>query len=145
MLTYHVAARRIDAHGSLITTKSATLTADTDLAGRQDAFNPAELLLGALAACILKGVERVAPLLHFTYQGAEVTLTGQRQDAPPLMQRIDYTLLIDTDEPDARLDLMLRNVQKYGTVHNSLTGSVQIVGCIHRAAKQPQAEGFPSE
>lgn len=144
MLTYHVSARRRDAHGADVTTKSAMLVADTDLAGRQDAFNPAELLLAALAACILKGVERVAPLLHFAYDGAEVTLTGQRQDAPPKMLRIDYTLVIDSAEPDARLDLMLRNVQKYGTVHNSLTGSVEIVGTVRRAANPPAANILPN-
>jgi len=32
------------------------------MAGRDDAFNPAELLLASLAACILKGTERVVEL-----------------------------------------------------------------------------------
>ena len=55
MLEYRVEARRIDAHGSAATTKQATLTMDTDIAGRRDAFNPAELLLAAVAACMIKG------------------------------------------------------------------------------------------
>jgi uncharacterized OsmC-like protein len=132
MLTYHVTARRIDSHGCDVTTKAAHLLADTDLAGRQDAFNPAELLLAALAACILKGIERLAPLLHFTFAGAEVTLTGERQDAPPKIQRITYHLVVDTAETDARLNLLLRNVQKYGTVHNALAAGVQIDGKVQR-------------
>jgi len=49
-LTFDVAARRLDAHGSIATCKSATIRLDTDLAGTADAFNPAELLLAALAA-----------------------------------------------------------------------------------------------
>ena len=132
MLTYHMAARRVDAHGTDVTTKAAHLLADTDLAGRQDAFNPAELLLAASAACIIKGIERVAPMLHFSFTGVEVTLTGERQDAPPKLQRITYDLVVETDETDARLDLLLRNVQKYGTVHNSLAGAVQIDGTVRR-------------
>jgi hypothetical protein len=39
------------------------------MAGRADAFNPAELLLASLAACILKGTERVR-ILPVTPEGA---------------------------------------------------------------------------
>jgi uncharacterized OsmC-like protein len=132
MLEYRVTARRVDQHGSEVVTKDARLTVDTDLAGRQDAFNPAELLLAALAACVLKGVERVAPLLKFEFSGIEVALHGIRQDAPPKLLRIDYQVTVDTPESDQRLDLLLRNIQKYGTVHNTLAGSVELHGTIVR-------------
>ena len=49
MLEYHVSAHRLDSHGSLVSAKEASLIADTDLAGRQDAMNPVELLLAALS------------------------------------------------------------------------------------------------
>jgi uncharacterized OsmC-like protein len=58
-LTFHVETLRLDAHGSLARCKSAEIPLDTDLAGNPDAFNPAELLLAALSACIVKGIERV--------------------------------------------------------------------------------------
>jgi uncharacterized OsmC-like protein len=61
MLEYAVQARRIDAHGSEATTKEARIVLDTDVKGRVDAFNPAELLLAAVAACMIKGIERVTP------------------------------------------------------------------------------------
>ena len=38
---------------------------DTDMSGRPDAFNPAELLLASLAGCLLKGTGRAIPLLGF--------------------------------------------------------------------------------
>jgi uncharacterized OsmC-like protein len=82
MQTYRVHARRIDAHGSLAVAKEAEVTPDTDLAGRRDAMNPVELLLAALAACMLKGIERVAPMLNFQWDGAEVRPESVRQDAP---------------------------------------------------------------
>jgi uncharacterized OsmC-like protein len=50
MLEYRVEARRIDAHGSVATTKGAEVVLDTDIKGRPDAFNPAELFLAAIAA-----------------------------------------------------------------------------------------------
>jgi hypothetical protein len=40
-----VDAHRTDAHGSIARCKAAELVLDMDLAGRADAFNPAELLL----------------------------------------------------------------------------------------------------
>ena len=76
-LTYTVTAHRIDVHGSTAQCKEATLILDTDLAGRLDAFNPAELLLAAVAACMLKSIERLAPMLQFTLRGVSVSLTGE--------------------------------------------------------------------
>jgi len=55
MLEYRVTARRIDSHGSEAEAKAARLVLDTDMAGRDDAFNPAEMLLASLATCLLKG------------------------------------------------------------------------------------------
>lgn len=43
MLEYEITTRRVDAHGSLAQCKQAQLAIDTDLEGRSDAFNPAEL------------------------------------------------------------------------------------------------------
>ena len=131
-MDYRVAARRIDRHGSEATTKHAWITLDTDLSGRADAFNPAELLLASLAACMLKGTERVIPLLAFDLRGIEITLHGTRQDMPPKMAGIRYEIVVDTDETDQRLDLLHRNLQKYGTIYNTLAGATALSGTIRR-------------
>ncbi len=132
MLEYHVSARRIDSHGSEATTKDALIVLDTDLAGRADAFNPAEMLLASLAACILKGSERVVPMLAFDLRGIAVSLHGVRQDSPPKMISITYEITVDTDETDARLALLHKNLQKYGTIYNTLSGAVELSGTIRR-------------
>ncbi len=132
MLEYRVAARRIDSHGSEATTKNATVVLDTDVSGRPDAFNPAELLLASLAACMLKGIERVAPILKFQFSGLEVKLHGVRQDKPPKMVAIDYELIVDTDEPDRRLELLHDNVRKFGTISNTVAAATKLEGVIRR-------------
>jgi len=134
MLEYKVTARRIDGHGSEAETKAARLVLDTDMAGRPDAFNPAELLLASLAACILKGAERVIPLLKFDLRGITVSLHGVRQDSPPKMVRIDYEIVVDTDENEQRFDLLHRNLQKYGTIYNTLSAATELVGTLRRKA-----------
>jgi uncharacterized OsmC-like protein len=98
-----VTARRVDASGSQATCKDATLTLDTALAGRRDAPNPAELLLAALSACMIKGIERVAPMLKFSFRGIAIRVHGVRQDVPPRLERIDNEIVVDTDEPGRRL------------------------------------------
>lgn len=132
MLEYHVTARRIDAHGSEARTKDAVLVLDTDLSGRPDAFNPAELFLASIAACMLKGIERVTPLLDFQLHGVTVSLQGVRQDAPPKMLSVTYDITVDTEEPDARLDLLHKNVRKYGTISNTVAEALTLSGVLVR-------------
>ena len=126
-------ARRIDASGSLATCKDATLALDTALAGRRDALNPAELLLAALSACMIKGIERVAPMLKFNFRGVEVRVHRVRQDVPPRMERIKYDIRVETDESDQRLTLLHQNVKKYGTVFNTIATGTVLEGTLRRA------------
>lgn len=133
MLEYAVQARRIDAHGSEATTKDATIVLDTDVKGRPDAFNPAELLLASVAACMIKGIERVTPMLQFDLSGVEVKLRAVRQDSPPKIVSIDYDLIVDTPESDQRLELLHTNVRKYGTIFNTVSAATALNGRIIRA------------
>jgi len=131
-LTFDVSARRVDAHGSVATCKSATIRLDTDLAGNADAFNPAELLLAALAACMIKGIERIQPMLRFQLRGVEVHLHGVRQDVPPKLEEITYEIVVDSDESDTRLDLLHENVTKFGTVFNTVLPGTWLHGLLRR-------------
>lgn len=131
-LSFHVVAVREDAHGSLARCKQARIVLDTDLAGRSDAFNPAELLLAALSACIIKGIERVTPILRFEHKGVEVRVDGLRQDVPPRLESIRYEIVVDTDESDHRLELLHENVRKYGTVFNTLAPGTDLQGRLVR-------------
>ncbi len=132
-MTFNVTARRADAHGSNARCKDADIVLDTDLAGRRDAFNPAELLLAALSACMIKSIERVAPILKFQLRGVQVQVRGVRQDVPPRMASIDYEILVDTDESDHRLELLHENVRKYGTVFNTVAPGTALTGSLRRA------------
>ena len=132
-LSFEVRARRIDAHASVASCKAATITLDTDLTGNADAFNPAELLLAALSACMIKGIERVAPVLKFQHSGVEVIVHGVRQDVPPRMESITYEIVVHTDEPERRVALLHDNVRKFGTVFNTIAPGTTLEGTIRRA------------
>lgn len=130
---YQVITERVDAHGSVAYCKDAEITIDTDIDNRDDAFNPAELLLTALSACIIKGIERVTPILKFQLNSLEVRVTGVRQDKPPRMESIRYEIIVDSEEPDRRLELLHENVMKFGTVFNTLSPGTELSGEIKRS------------
>lgn len=132
MLKYSVTAQRQDAHGSTARCKEAKITLDTDVAGRVDAFNPADLLLAAVAACMIKTIERVTPMLRFKLRNVEVKVNGVRQGSPPKMVSIHYELIVDTDEDDHRLELLHQNVRKYGTISNTVAAACELTGTIRR-------------
>jgi uncharacterized OsmC-like protein len=132
-MQYIVNAKRVDATGSLAVAHGAEVVLGTDLEGRPGAMNPVELLLSALAACMIKGVERVSPMLDFAFEGVEVRLEAERQDAPPKLVAITYEIIVKTDERGPRLDLLHRNILKYGTISNTLAGAVPLTGIIRRA------------
>jgi uncharacterized OsmC-like protein len=133
VMQYRINARRLGVGGSLAVAHGAEVALGTDLAGDPGAMNPVELLLSALAACMIKGAERAAPVLKFALEGMEVSLQAERQDAPPKLVSISYEITVATGESDQRLDLLHRNILKYGTISNTLSGAVPLEGQIRRA------------
>lgn len=131
-MQFHVVSRRESAQLSRARCKNAQIDLDTDLAGNPDAFNPAELLLAALSACMIKGIERVIPILKFQLRAVEVRVRGVRQDVPPRMESIDYEIVVDTDEDDRRLALLHDNVKKFGTVFNTVAPGTELSGILRR-------------
>lgn len=135
-MRFHIESHRVDAHQSASVCKSARIALDTDTAGNPEAFNPAELLLAALSACMIKGIERVVPILKFELRGVRVIVDGVRQDVPPRLESIRYEIIVDTDESDRRIDLLHDNVKKYGTVFNTVAPGTDLSGVMRRAGEE---------
>ncbi len=135
-MRFHVESQRCSAHQSVAVCKQAAIDLDTDLdtdlAGNPEAFNPAELLLAALSACMIKGIDRVTPILKFQLRGVEVKVDGVRQDVPPRLESIRYEIIVDSDESDQRLRLLHENVKKYGTVFNTVAPGTDLQGILRR-------------
>jgi len=90
--------------------------------------NPAELFLSSFAACILKNVERYSEKLKIPYTKAEITVNGIRSDVPPAMVSVDYELTIYSDAEARKVDLIYRNVKKFGTVYNTVSAACEVNG-----------------
>jgi uncharacterized OsmC-like protein len=131
-MTFHIESTRLTAQSGQAICKSAQIELDIDLAGRPDAFNPAELLLAALSACMIKGIERVVPILKFDMRGVQVIVDGVRQDAPPKLESIRYEIIVDTEESEQRLQLLHDNVKKFGTVFNTVAPGTDLTGVLRK-------------
>ena len=111
-------------------TRCNTTDIKADTGSISDGYRPgpAELLCASLAACLLKNIERYSELLPFAYEVASAVVEAERQDVPPRMIRMSYRIEIVTDEPEARVELLHRNIRKYGTITNTLAAACDVTG-----------------
>jgi len=141
--TYRVRGiSRPGGHGEI---RCNTTDVKADTGSIPDGFRPgpAELLCASLAACLLKNVERYSELLPFEYEAATVEVVAERKDTPPRMTRMQYRIEIVTEEPPSKVELLHRNIRKYGTITNTLAAACELSGEIvarsaHRAVDRPE-------
>ncbi|RMG83161.1 MAG: OsmC family peroxiredoxin [Bacteroidetes bacterium] len=92
--------------------------------------NPAELFLSSFAACVLKNVERFSKLLHFEYDKAHILVRATRLEKPPRMDDIHYELTVFSRDTSLRPELLKKNIEKYGTIFNTINKACTISGTI---------------
>lgn len=92
--------------------------------------NPAEVFLSAFAACMLKNVARFSAMMPFNYEKAEVDVTATREDKPPRIEQLTYTLHIHSNDPKLNPELLKKNIEKFGTIYNTIAKSCSISGTI---------------
>ncbi len=130
-LTYSVAARTTEPGAAEIDFDGEVVRIDRSWAAESSGLpGPAELLAASFSACLLKNLERAGQLLAFRYDDAEVEVVARRQDDPPKFVEITYQMRISTDEPARRIDLIHRNLQKFGTVYNTLAAVCAVHGTL---------------
>ena len=134
-LAFTVTARA-DAHSGVLLAAGDDLALETRWQPEIPSTHPgpAELLAGAFAACMLKNVARASTMLPFAYDSADVSVTMHRQDAPPQFTAIEYQLHLVTSEPSHRVELLHRNLQKFGTVYNTLAAVCEVSGTVSTVA-----------
>lgn len=129
-LTYEVRARIVRPGTSEARAKRATIAFDSSPEMSDELPGPAELLCAAFAACLLKNVERFSEMLPFEQHGASVRVSAERRQDPPRFTRIRYELRVLTDEPARRVELLERNLAKYGTIYNTLAAACDVAGDV---------------
>jgi len=130
MLEYEIQAE-VMSGGSAEAKANQSVVKFDATSGRDDVLpNPAELLLASLSACILKNVQRYSEILKIPYRSAKITVNGVRNDNPPFMKEINYTLEIDTDADERKINNWHKNIVKFGTITNTLLKSCEVSGKV---------------
>jgi uncharacterized OsmC-like protein len=136
--SYH-ATGSVKAGGEGQLTAHGLVTAFDGTSGRLDELpGPADVLCAALSACILKNVERFSHLLNFHYESASIEVTAEREEPPPRIVRIRYRLRVVTQEPPARIELLHKNIRKFGTITNTLAAACELTGDIEAVSHSPK-------
>ena len=136
---YEVNGENLPGGAGHISARGTSLAFDGSAETGSTLPGPAELLAAALAACILKNVERFSGMLPFRYQRASIDVTVEREEPPPRIVRAHYVLRIETDEPEHRVELLHRNIRKFGTITNTLAASCELDGDIVAERPSPRA------
>ena len=131
-LTFQVTARSTgDDPAGIVTTSDGQPIRFDATADRDPTLpSPADLLTAAFAACTLKNVARFAQILRFTYDSAQIEVTSERQDDPPRICDVRWTLTIHTSDPPQRLRLLHANVERHGTIYNTIAAAATVTGTV---------------
>jgi uncharacterized OsmC-like protein len=97
--------------------------------------NPAELFLGSFSSCILKNVERFSILMHFDYISAEISVKATRLEKPARMDEINYVLKVHSKDKNLNIELLKKNIEKFGTIYNTVKLSCAINGTIEKISE----------
>jgi uncharacterized OsmC-like protein len=130
MLSYQIIAHSKYGGEAYAKANNSIVKFDASAGRKNELPNPAELLLTSLAACMLKNVERFSEILKFNYTEAQVEIEGERNDSPPYMSKIRYTLKVKSDMDEKKLNLLHKNILKFGTITNTLAKATDLQGTI---------------
>ncbi|MGO4918865.1 OsmC family protein [Maribacter spongiicola] len=130
MMNYQIKASSTYNNDAEIHIKQSDIDFGTTAKTSEVLPNPAELFLGSFAACMLKNVERFSEMMKFTYNRTTLEVKAERLDNPPRMDNIIYSLTIFSDDDKLNTSLLKKNIEKYGTIYNTVKLSCSISGSI---------------
>lgn len=130
-MEYHIEASSLSKQDAQIQIKKSNIDFGTTSKTSETLPNPAELFLGGFAACMLKNVERFSALMKFTYEKTILKVYAIRFENPPRMDTIQYELTIYSSDTKLNTELLKKNIEKFGTIYNTVKLSCAISGTIN--------------
>lgn len=134
-MNYSIQANSSSNKKGLVVIKKTEISFGTNSVSEDILANPAELFLASFSACILKNVERFAVLLNFKYQKAHITVTAIRLEKPPRIDQINYELNIYSKDSNLNINLLKKNIEKFGTIFNTVQSSCAIIGELKKISE----------
>lgn len=133
-MTYSIKATSLANKAGKIQIKQSQITFGTTFQSSETLANPAELFLAAFSACMLKNVERFSAMMNFSYTQASVEVRATRLEHTPRMDQINYELTLYSNDDRLNVPLLKKNIEKHGTIYNTIEQSCAIIGTIKTTA-----------
>jgi len=130
-MNYHIKASSTSNQDAIIHIKQSDIDFGTTSKTSESLPNPAELFLGSFSACMLKNVERFSGMMKFSYIKAILEVNATRLENPPRMDCVVYNLTIYSSDKKLNTDLLKKNIEKFGTIYNTVKLSCTISGTIN--------------
>ncbi|CAM1333263.1 OsmC family protein [Tenacibaculum aestuariivivum] len=130
-MNYCIKALITSDKNAAIEIKQSNISFGIGLTTESELPNPAELFLGSLAACILKNIQRFSSMMKFTYSKAIIEVNGTRIENLPRIDNITYKVTIYSNDKKLNLALLKKNIEKFGTIYNTVKLSCSISGTIN--------------
>lgn len=130
-MNYHIKASSISNKDAVVHIKQSNIDFGTTIKTAEILPNPAELFLGSFASCVLKNVERFSGMMKFNYTKATIDVNATRLENPPRMENISYNLIIVSNDKKLNVELLKKNIEKFGTIYNTVKLSCSIIGTIN--------------
>ncbi|MGP1992133.1 OsmC family protein [Zobellia laminariae] len=134
-MEYSIASRSSSKASALIDIKQSEISFGITPETADSLPNPAELFLGSFSSCILKNVERFSILMNFEYTNAEILVKATRLEKPPRMDNINYVLKVYSQDENLNIDLLKKNIEKFGTIYNTVKQSCTIHGEVQKISE----------
>tara|TARA_R110002051_G_scaffold325808_1_gene431556 strand:- start:30743 stop:31150 length:408 start_codon:yes stop_codon:yes gene_type:complete len=129
-MKYQIKASSTSSQDAVIHIKQSKIDFGTTSKTSETLPNPAELFLGSFSACMLKNVERFSSMMKFSYSKATLEVNAIRLENPPRMDNIIYNLTIYSTDNKLNTGLLKKNIEKFGTIYNTIKLSCNISGTI---------------
>lgn len=130
-MNYLIKASSLAHQDAVIHIKESDIEFGTTAQTAERLPNPAELFLGSFAACMLKNVERFSEMMKFSYTKTTLEVRATRLENPPRMENIEYDLTLYSNDEKLNTDLLQKNIEKFGTIYNTIKLSCAISGTIN--------------
>lgn len=130
-MKYKIKASSNSNEDAILNIKDSNIDFGTTSKTSESLPNPAELFLGAFAACMFKNVERFLVMMKFNYTKTTLEVRATRLENPPRMENINYDLIIYSDDNKLNTSLLKKNIEKFGTIYNTVKLACNIKGTIN--------------
>lgn len=130
-MEYQIKASSLSDKAAAVHIKKANIDFGTTPKTEKTMPNPAELFLGSFAACMLKNVARFSKMMKFSYSKTTLEINAARLENPPRMEDINYKLIIYSNDKKLNTKLLKKNIEKFGTIYNTIKLSCTISGTIN--------------